>query len=334
MQGTQRVLVTGATGKQGGSTVDALLAKGGFEVFALTRNSSSRAAVALEQKGAKLVVGDFTDRSSLEAALRTSKAKSVFLVTDFWIAAKCKPKVEVQHGRNMIDAVHAVDPSIFVVFASVGDADKTGPAVQHFASKAQIEKYLAATLKAWSVVRPCTFLENLDDAVNMNPLSKGKVKMLIPADVPMKYVSTIDIGKAAANVLCQPAKYQNRLLELATCMHTGNELAEALTEASGELCTYGVSLPRFLMRFVAPDLLAMLIYWEGREGGYTADVAAGRELVGPDAMDAKAWFVHKGRWANGLKFGEAEPPSSGMRKAAILIAALGVASAVAYRVLR
>ena len=58
MQGTQRVLVTGATGKQGGSTVDALLAKGGFEVFALTRNSSSRAAVALEQKGAKLVVGD------------------------------------------------------------------------------------------------------------------------------------------------------------------------------------------------------------------------------------------------------------------------------------
>jgi len=56
------VLVTGATGKQGGATVDALLAKRGFEVFALTRKSSSPAAVALERKGAKVLVGDFTDK--------------------------------------------------------------------------------------------------------------------------------------------------------------------------------------------------------------------------------------------------------------------------------
>ena len=32
-------------------------------------------------------------------------------------------------------------------------------------------------------------------------------------------------------------------------------------------------------------------------------VAAGRELVGPSAMDAKAWFKHKGQWADGEKFG-------------------------------
>merc|ERR1719310_339586 len=102
-------------------------------------------------------------------------------MTDFWIAAKCKEDVEVLHGTNMIDAIQAVDPSIFVVYTSVGDADKTGPAVHHFVAKARIEKHLAATLKQWAVLRPCSFLDNLDDAGNMNPLSKGKVKMLLPA---------------------------------------------------------------------------------------------------------------------------------------------------------
>ena len=36
-----RVLVTGATGQQGGATVNALLAKGGFEIFALSRTPAS-----------------------------------------------------------------------------------------------------------------------------------------------------------------------------------------------------------------------------------------------------------------------------------------------------
>lgn len=332
------VLVTGATGKQGGCTVDALLAKGGFDVVGLTRNVTSKSAAALEKKGVKLLVGDLNDKASLEAALRTSKAKNVFLITDFWIAAKGKQDVEVLHGTNMIDAIKAVDPSIFLVYTSVGDADKTGPEVQHFVAKARIEQYLAATLKQWSVVRPVTFLDNLDDAANMNPLTKGKVKMLIPEHVPMKYVGTVDIGKAAANVFAKPASYKGKLLELATCMHTGAELAAALTKASGTPCTYGLSLPlpRFMVKLIAPDLQAMIDYWGGREGGYTASVAEGRALVGPEAMDAEAWFRHKGKWASGQKFGEPDPPSkgSGVRTAAIVVAAAAVATAVALRYMK
>ena len=59
----------------------------------------------------------------------------------------------------------------------------------------------------------------------------------------------------------------------------------------------------------------------------------GRALVGPDAMDAEAWFKHKGKWASGQEFGEPDPPSKGggMRTAAIVVAAAGVATAVAMR---
>lgn len=331
-----RVLVVGATGKQGGRTVDALLAKDGFEVFALTRNPGSRAATSLQAKGVKLLQGDLNDKVSLEAALRDSKAKQVFLVTDFWVACKCKEDTEVLHGTNMIDAVVTVDPSIFVLYTSVGDADKTGPAVHHFVAKARVEKYLASTLKNWAVLRPCSFLDNLDDPTNMNPLTKGKVKMLLPADVPMKYVSTVDIGKAAANVFASPTNYQGQLLELATCMHTGNELATALTRVSGTPCTYGISLPlpRFMVKLIAPDLLAMMDYFEGREGGYEAKISDGCALVGPDAMDAAAWFAHKGGWANGRKFGEPDPPSNGVRIAAAVVAAAGIVTAVGFHFMK
>lgn len=332
-----RVLVTGATGKQGGATVDALLAKGGsFEVFAMTRNASSPAASALAQKGVKVLIGDWNDKASVETALRTSKATQVFLVTDFWVAAKCKEGIEVMQGCNVIDAVKSVDPSIFVLYTSVGDADKTGPEVHHFVAKARVEKYLAATLKAWAVLRPCSFLDNLDDAATFNPLTKGKVKFLLPPDVAMKFVSCFDIGRAAANVFAEPASYQGKLLELSTCMHTGVELAAALTEASGTPCTYGLSLPLplFVVRLLAPDLVAMMDYFKGREGGYTANVADGRALVGSGAMDAKAWFAHKGKWANGQKFGEPDPPSGGARTGILIAATTVAAAAVALRYMR
>ena len=106
-----RVLVTGATGQQGGGTVDALLLKTGVEVFALSRTPDSAGALALQKKGVKVVKGDFNDKASLEAALRESKCSRVFLVTDFWQAAKQKKEIEILHGCNMVDAVKAVDPS-------------------------------------------------------------------------------------------------------------------------------------------------------------------------------------------------------------------------------
>ena len=61
------VLVTGATGKQGGAVVEALLIRG-HQVRALTRNSASSAATRLREQGVEIAVGDFTDHDSLVRA--------------------------------------------------------------------------------------------------------------------------------------------------------------------------------------------------------------------------------------------------------------------------
>src|SRR6056297_3662034 len=62
------VLVTGATGRQGGAVARNLLGDD-VDVRALTRRPESDAAAELVERGASVVEGDLTDRSSLEAAV-------------------------------------------------------------------------------------------------------------------------------------------------------------------------------------------------------------------------------------------------------------------------
>lgn len=70
MANKKTILVTGATGAQGGSVARYLLNEGKFTVRALTRKANSDSAAALKQKGAEIVEGDLGDIESLRAAVR------------------------------------------------------------------------------------------------------------------------------------------------------------------------------------------------------------------------------------------------------------------------
>ena len=52
--GKVRILVIGGTGRQGGGTIDALLAKGGFEIYMMSRNPNAPRAQELEARGVTL----------------------------------------------------------------------------------------------------------------------------------------------------------------------------------------------------------------------------------------------------------------------------------------
>jgi uncharacterized protein YbjT (DUF2867 family) len=118
------ILVVGATGKQGGATIDAILnappsssakfkASAKFKVFGLTRNTTSGKALALADRGVTLLKADLKDYDSLVAALKESKAKKCVLMTDYFSAGSAAK--EAQQGINFLKAVEEVDPNIFVV---------------------------------------------------------------------------------------------------------------------------------------------------------------------------------------------------------------------------
>jgi uncharacterized protein YbjT (DUF2867 family) len=76
MSSPRALLITGATGKQGGSVINALLkANAPFEILALTRNAQSASAQKLLKKSPKikLVTGDF---KALDDVFRKAKEAS------------------------------------------------------------------------------------------------------------------------------------------------------------------------------------------------------------------------------------------------------------------
>lgn len=91
------------------------------------RDPNKPAAQALQQAGTELVVGEFSDRASLEGALQG--AYGVFSVQNFQDGME----TEIRQGKAVADAAKAASIQHFV-YSSVGSAErKTG--IPHFDSK-------------------------------------------------------------------------------------------------------------------------------------------------------------------------------------------------------
>src|SRR3954464_682674 len=97
--------VVGATGAQGKGVVAAFLSNPAYKVRAITRNTTSAAAVALAASGAEVVQADIESPASLSAAFAGSSI--IFGVTNFFepFAAHQSPtkamEVELQQGINL-----------------------------------------------------------------------------------------------------------------------------------------------------------------------------------------------------------------------------------------
>ena len=59
------------------------------------------------------------------------------------------------------------------MFMSVADAEFFDHHVKHLHAKVALEKYLRQAGVPFSILRPCAFFENLDDAANWNPQGYG-----------------------------------------------------------------------------------------------------------------------------------------------------------------
>jgi uncharacterized protein YbjT (DUF2867 family) len=74
----EKILVTGATGQQGGTLAKLLLQKT-HKVYALIRNIYSPAAQELKKEGANLVKGDLNNLDSLEQVVYQTSKEGVVL---------------------------------------------------------------------------------------------------------------------------------------------------------------------------------------------------------------------------------------------------------------
>jgi uncharacterized protein YbjT (DUF2867 family) len=222
------ILVTGATGKQGGATARLLLARG-WPVRALVRDPASAAAGALAAAGAVLVRGDFDDPASLAPAL--DGAAAVFAVPPVAFGpAGPDHDLEAARGRALIDAAAAAGIEQ-VVFSTVAS---TSAGAAGSAGKAEIERYLHERIPRSTVLRPVRFMTNyLGGVLGIDGIVHGVNRHLFPPDEPMQVIALEDIAEFAALAFTDAARFAGRTLELAGDQPTPVEAAAEIARATG-----------------------------------------------------------------------------------------------------
>lgn len=233
------VLVTGATGRQGGATARALLAAG-TGVRALVRNPAADRAQAVEALGAELVTGDLDDRDSLIRA--AEGARAVFSVQMPDLTGRGFAG-EVAQAANLIEGARTAGVPQFV-HTSVSGAGQHGAWVAgrwsflqpYYAAKAGIQdRVREAGFAHWTLIKPGYFMENLlPSAEIMFPrgVEGGLVTVLKP-HTRLSLVAADDIGRAAAAAVAEPERFGGIELELASDHLAMAEIAEVLSRNLG-----------------------------------------------------------------------------------------------------
>ena len=284
-----KVLILNATGKAGRNVCRALV-EAGFEVSGTTRSANNR----LAGQGVKPVVGNYTVRADLDRAFQETGAKKVFVITDYFRAAKSNAALEFRQGQNAIDAARAAGVD-HLIFMSVADAECFDKQTKHMQAKVELERYLRQSGVPYSILRPCAFFENLDDAANWNPLKKGVVKFLSVQEC--KYCATYDIGRAAAVQFRDRAEWLGKSLDVIGWQGDLNQVAAALSKVSGIPVKAKLAMPIFLRRLFLNDLHHMFLYYEEQKGPRGTPEAF--KQVVPDALSAEDWFRFHNRYADG-----------------------------------
>ena len=166
------VLVTGATGQQGGAVARALLSRG-HRVKALTRKPDSDAARRLASAGADVVTGDLGDAASVLKA--ASDVDTMFLMGNSYEAGT---EAETRQGIIAADAAKAAGVG-HLIYSSVADADKkTG--IPHFESKYLVEKHVAGLGIPYTISAPVAFMENIVAPWSIGALRQGTHAFAMP----------------------------------------------------------------------------------------------------------------------------------------------------------
>jgi uncharacterized protein YbjT (DUF2867 family) len=279
----QKILVTGATGNQGGAVARHLLQRRQFIVRAFVRDKNKLAAQTLKQSGAEIVEGNLNDRASIDRALEgISGVFSVQALTD-------GQEVEIRQGKALAAAAKAMGIKHFV-YSSVGGAErKTG--IPHFDSKFQIEEYVRAIGLPYTIMRPVFFFFNYN---MMRPMiENGTLLQPLCPNTKLQQLSEEDYGIMVAEVFERTSDFLNREKQVASVNMTMTEIAASFSRVMGKTVSYQ-QIPFEVFEQQAGKELTTMYRWFERVG-YDADSAELKRDF-PEPTDFESYLRDQG-WA-------------------------------------
>jgi uncharacterized protein YbjT (DUF2867 family) len=310
MASSKAILITGATGKQGGSVLKQLATHASssqFTLMAVTRNADSTSAKKIKERHPDtiLVQGDLNNCEGLFASAKSalsSAGKDHKIWGVYSVQVSMGPGVtvenEVKQGKALIDESikHGVQHFVYSSVDRGGNAKsfENETPIPHFQSKYQIEHYLLEKAgkqgenMSWTILRPVAFMDNLVPAfptkvflAALRDTLKGK---------PLQWVSTDDIGLFAAAAFRNPEKWNARAEGLAGDELTFEEMSGCFERATGSPApaTYGMLGSALLW---AVTELKLMIGWFGTDG-YGVDIKK-LKAEEPELCDFERWLKER-----------------------------------------
>lgn len=302
------ILVTGATGNQGGAVLEALLKRHdlGFVFLALTRDDTSPAAKRISAKSGSVrtLQGDmnnpekiFSDAHEMVGApiwgVFMVQVCSFFVLAVHYshllfqsvIAGGVTAAQEETQGKGFIDACIKNNVRSFVYSSVDRGGDVRSPQdptpVSVFASKHRIEQHLFneadKTNMSWFVLRPTGLIEPTIRNDFFSKIGRTSWKIYMEPERPLHWVSCKDVGHFAAEGLLHPEQWSRKCLSLAGWEGTymeANAINKKVTGQDFQL-TFGLAA-RFICGIIVKDL--SLSYKWCNEKGFGADIGHLREL--------------------------------------------------------
>ncbi len=277
------VLVTGATGNQGGAVASALLDRG-HKVRALTRNTESSSSRMLAERGTEIVLGNLDNIESVSRALQG--------VDTFYLMGtpfEAGVDAETRQGIALVDAANAANVG-HLVYGSVANADRNTQ-IPHFDSKYKVEQHINSLAIPYTISAPVFFMDNAIAPWSIDALKQGKVMQAMPADRPLQQISVKNIGEFTASIIDRREAVFGQRFDIAGDELTSDEAAAILSEKTSRTIRFE-SFPVSVLKEQDADMGAMFEWFD--HIGYDVDIATlHREFPDVNWQDYSAWVESK-----------------------------------------
>jgi len=244
-------VVLGANGRAGGQTAQALVELGKPIRVVLRRPEQ---AESWKKLGADVAIGSIDDTPGLADALKG--ASGAFVLSPPPESGDPYRRAE-ETGRALAQAVRQAGLPKIVALSSIGAQHETGTGV--IAMLNTLERHLDRVAPSTTFLRPGYFVETWGE-VAQAAIADGVLPSFLEPSQKIPMVSTIDVGRTAAGLLCDDFRGQ-RIVELAGPQDwNANDVAAA----------FGTVLGRCVdVAFVPPEARPAVL----AEAGVPRDVA-------------------------------------------------------------
>ncbi len=230
----KKTLITGATGGLGSTVIKFLKEKTDIENIAvLVRDKNSKLAKQYANDGIDVRIGDYDDLASLKEAF--IGIKTLYFISGSDINNR------LQQHKNVIEAAKktGINHILYTSAVRKNESD-SAPLASVIGSHKQTEDWIKASGITYTILRHNLYAEVINMFIgDKNQLLQTKAIYLPTAAGLTAFVPRKDFAEAEANILSNPANYENKTLEFNGSEKINfSEIAKMISEIMKEQIGY------------------------------------------------------------------------------------------------